>query len=145
MYYFLIFLLFKFYNFLFLFYLGVLIFLDDLNRANKKLQQIENNNNTDVPTSSEIECNKRRRKPNKRYQKSITSSSDDEEFTSSILIRPKKLSKPNLFTNRTTSNEIPSSSAISSNLLTRSKDFSRSNIERGLCMHIVHYSLQNKI
>lgn len=55
------------------------IFLDDLDRANKKLQQIENNNNTDVPTSSEIECTKKRkRKPNKRYE--VISSDEELEF-----------------------------------------------------------------
>lgn len=32
-----------------------LLILDDFDRANKKLQHIENNNNTNVPTSSEIE------------------------------------------------------------------------------------------
>lgn len=79
-----------------------------------------------MPTSSEIECiNKRKRKPNKRYQ---NTSSGEEGFTSSILPRPKKICKPN---DLTRSSEIASISASLSKILTRSvetEDLSRSNI-----------------
>jgi len=107
--------------------------LDDLNQANKKLQQIENNNNTDALTSSEIDKNnKRKRKPNKRFNQIISSSDEDEIIQSSNLIRPKKL--PTLNDDLTTLNNISSSCMTSSKLIKsiENRDLSRVNSERSL-------------
>lgn len=80
-----------------------------------------------MPTSSEIECtNKRKRKPNKRYQ---NASSDEEEFTSSILPRPKKISKPNDIIR---SSEIALSPVPPSTRSVETRNLSRSNIVSGL-------------